>query len=162
MRLSCSFRSSAKPISSLEAGSELIYRDIIMSLQRQITADLKTAMKNKDRARTDAVRVLIGEFQRQPDKELSDQQVAGIIKKLIKSEKELLAVSGQEDSGFIAVLEAYLPRQASEEEIRQWISSHIDFSEFNNKMQAMKPIMAHFGGNADGNTVKKILQSFEK
>ncbi|NNK56186.1 MAG: GatB/YqeY domain-containing protein [Desulfofustis sp.] len=132
-----------------------------MSLQTRITADLKTAMKNRDRARTDAVRVLIGEFQRQPDKELSDQQVAGIIKKLIKSEKELLAVSGQEDSGFIAVLEGYLPQQASEEEIREWISAHINFSEFNNKMQAMKPIMAHFGGNADGSAVKKILQSFD-
>ena len=130
-----------------------------MSLQQQIAADLKTAMKNKDRVRTDAIRVLIGEFQRQPDKELSDQQVAGIIKKLIKSEKELLAASGAQDSGFIEVLEGYLPRQASEEEIREWISSNIDFSEFNNKMQAMKPIMAHFAGNADGNTVKKILLS---
>ena len=130
-----------------------------MSLQQQIRADLKTAMKNRDRLRTDAVRVLIGEFQRQPDKELSDQQVAGIIKKLIKSEKELLAASGAQESGFIDVLEGYLPRQASEEEIREWIKAHIDFSEFNNTMQAMKPIMAHFAGNADGNTVKKILQS---
>lgn len=133
-----------------------------MSLQEQISGDLKTAMKTKDRVRTDAVRVLIGEFQRQPDKELSDQQVVGIIRKLIKSEKELLAVSGQEDSGFIEVLEGYLPQQASEEEIREWIAGNIDFSEFNNKMQAMKPIMTHFGGNADGNTVKKILQSFEE
>lgn len=132
-----------------------------MGLQTQITADLKTALKSKDRVRTAAVRVLIGEFQRQPDKELSDQQVAGIIKKLIKSEKELLAASGQEDSGFIEILEGYLPQQASEEEIREWITAHIDFSEFNNKMQAMKPIMAHFAGNADGNTVKKILQSFD-
>ncbi len=130
-----------------------------MSLQKQISADLKTSMKNRDKVRTDAVRVLIGEFQRQPDKELSDQQVAGIIKKLIKSEKELLAASGAEESGFIEVLEGYLPRQASEEEIREWIDTHIDFSAFNNKMQAMKPIMAHFAGNADGNTVKKILQS---
>ena len=133
-----------------------------MSFQTRIPADLKPAMKTKDRARTDAVRVLIGEFQRQPDKELSDQEVAGIIKKLIKSEKELLAVSGREGSGFIEVLEGYLPQQASEEEIREWISAHIDFSEFNNKMQAMKPIMVHFSGNADGNTVKKILQSFEE
>ena len=132
-----------------------------MGLQTQITADLKTALKSKDRVRTAAVRVLIGEFQRQLDKELSDQQVAGIIKKLIKSEKELLAASGQEDSGFIEILEGYLPQQASEEEIREWITAHIDFSEFNNKMQAMKPIMAHFAGNADGNTVKKILQSFD-
>lgn len=132
-----------------------------MRLQEKISAELKAAMKNKDRVRTDAVRVLIGEFQRQPEKELSDQQVAAIIRKLIKSEKELLAASGSEDSGFIEVLQGYLPRQAGEEDIKAWIAEHIDFSRFNNRMQAMKPIMAHFGGNADGNTVKKILQSFD-
>lgn len=132
-----------------------------MSLQEQISAELKTAMKSRDRVKTDAVRVLIGEFQRQPEKELTDQQVAGIIRKLIKSEKELLAASGSGDSGFIEVLEGYLPKQADEEEIRKWIAENIDFSDFNNTMQAMKPIMAHFAGNADGNTVKKILQSFD-
>lgn len=131
-----------------------------MSLQEQISAELKTAMKSRDRVKTDAVRVLIGEFQRQPEKELTDQQVAGIIRKLIKSEKELLAASGSGDSGFIGVLEGYLPKQADEEEIRKWIAENIDFSDFNNTMQAMKPIMAHFAGNADGNTVKKILQTF--
>lgn len=132
-----------------------------MGLQERIVADLKTAMKSKDRARTDAVRVLIGEFQRQPDKELPDQQVTAIIRKLIKSEKELLAVSGSDDSGFIEILEEYLPQQASEEDIRSWIAEHIDFSQFSNRMQAMRPIMAHFGGNVDGNTVKKVLQSFD-
>lgn len=132
-----------------------------MSLQEQISAELKTAMKSRDRVRTDAVRVLIGEFQRQPEKELTDQQVAGIIRKLIKSEKELLAASGSQDSGFIDVLEGYLPQQAGEDEIRKWIAENIDFSEFNNTMQAMKPIMAYFAGNADGNTVKKILQTFD-
>ncbi len=131
-----------------------------MRLQEKVSADLKTAMKNKDRVKTDAVRVLIGEFQRQPEKELSDEQVAAIIRKLIKSEKELLAASGSDDSGFIEVLQEYLPRQAGEEEIRAWIAEHIDFSQFSNRMQAMKPIMAQFGGSTDGNTVKKILQSF--
>ena len=129
-----------------------------MSLQEQISVELKTAMKSRDRVKTDAVRVLIGEFQRQPEKELTDQQVAGIIRKLIKSEKELLAASGSEDSGFIEVLEGYLPKQAGEDEIRKWIAENIDFSDFNNTMQAMKPIMAHFGSSADGNIVKKILQ----
>lgn len=132
-----------------------------MSLQESIIAELRTAMKNRDSTRTDAIRVLIGEFQRQPDKSLTDQQVVGIIRKLVKSEKELLAVSGREDSGFIAVLEEYLPQQAGEEEIKTWIAEHIDFSQFGNKMQAMKPIMAHFGSTADGNTVKKILQNFD-
>ncbi|MEJ2521007.1 MAG: GatB/YqeY domain-containing protein [Desulfuromonadales bacterium] len=131
-----------------------------MSLQNQIVADLKTAMKNKDRVRTDAIRVLIGEFQRQPEKELSDDQVTGIIRKLIKSEKELLAAVKGEDSGFISILEGYQPKQAGEREIRAWISEHIDLSEYRNRMQAMKPIMAHFGSNADGTMVKNILQDF--
>lgn len=132
-----------------------------MSLQERISGDLKTAMKNKDRVRIDAVRVLIGEFQRQPEKTLSDDQVAGIIRKLIKAERELLAAARDGDSGFIGVLEEYLPKQADEAEIMEWITTHIDFSDFNNKMQAMKPIMAHFGSNADGNMVKKILQNFD-
>ena len=132
-----------------------------MRLQEKISGDLRTALKEKDRTRTAAVRVLIGEFQRQPEKELNDQQVVGIIRKLIKSEQELLAAAEAPDSGFIEVLQGYLPQIAGEEEIRSWIAEHIDFSRFNNRMQAMKPIMAHFGARADGTAVKTILQSFD-
>lgn len=130
-----------------------------MRLQEKITSELKVAMKAKDSARTGTIRILIGEFQRQPEKELSDEAVVAIIKKLIKSEREVIAAGGQGDQDYIAVLESYLPSQASEEEIRQWIRQNVDLSAFANTMQAMKPIMAHFGSNADGNTVKKILQS---
>ena len=132
-----------------------------MGLQQSITAELQASIKNRDTARTGAVRILIGEFQRQPEKKLSDEQVVGIIKKLVKSERELLAASGQNTSEFIDVMEGYLPQQASEDEIREWIQENIDFSIFNNKMQAMKPIMAHFGSSADGNVVKNILQTIE-
>jgi uncharacterized protein len=132
-----------------------------MSLQEDIQAELKTSMKAKDAERTGAIRILIGEFQRAPEKELSDDQVIGIIKKLIKSERELLAASGEEDSGFISILEEYLPKQASEADIRSWILENIDFASLNNKMQAMRPIMAHFGSSADGNIVKKVLQEMD-
>ena len=132
-----------------------------MGLQQKIQSELKDAMKAKDSEKTGAIRILIGEFQRQPEKELNDDQVVGIIKKLIKSEKELLAAAKESDSGYIRVLEGYLPSQASEEEIRRWIEKNIDFSEFGNKMQAMRPIMAHFGSAADGNVVKRILQGIE-
>lgn len=129
-----------------------------MSLQETIKNQLKDAMKAKDTVRTGAIRILIGEFQRQPEKELSDEQVIGIIKKLIKSERELIAAGGDGDQAYIAALESYLPQQASEDDIRAWISANVDFSQYGNKMQAMKQIMAHFGSSADGNTVKKVLQ----
>jgi len=132
-----------------------------MGLQQSITAELRGAIKNRDTARTGAVRILIGEFQRQPEKELTDDQVIGIIRKLVKSERELLAAAGKQSSDFITVMEGYLPQQASEDEITRWIEEHIDFSKYNNKMQAMKPIMAHFGSRADGALVKKVLQTVE-
>jgi len=131
-----------------------------MGLQESLQGDLKVAMKAKDSDRTWAIRVLIGEFGRQVEKELSDEQVIAIIKKLIKSERELLAAQGKDTSPFLSIMEEYLPTAATEEEIRAWIESNIDFSAFANRMQAMRPIMSHFGSAADGNVVKKILMSY--
>lgn len=130
-----------------------------MTLQEKIKSDLKQSMKEKNETKTSALRVLLGEFQRQPKKELSDLEVIAIIRKLIKSETEILSSSGQESSGYMEVLDAYMPKQPSEPEITEWIEQNIDFSQFKNKMQAMKPIMGHFGGMADGNIVKKILEN---
>lgn len=131
-----------------------------MTLQESLKKDLIVAMKAKDEERKGAIRIMMGEFARQPTKTVSDDQVIAIIKKLIKSERELLAAQGTEgESAFIAVLEEYLPKQASEEEIKAWIDKNVDLSAFGNNMQAMKPIMNHFGSSVDGNTVKKILQS---
>ena len=131
-----------------------------MTMQEFLSQELRAAMKARDTDRTGAIRILIGEFARQPEKVLSDEQVIAIIKKLIKSERELLTAQGHEASPFLAIMEGYLPKQASEEEIYAWIKENIDFSSYGNKMQAMKPIMDHFGSTVDGNMVKKVLQKF--
>ena len=131
-----------------------------MSLQESLKEDLKVATKARDTERTGAIRILMGEFGRQKEKVLADEQVIAIIKKLIKSEEELLTAQGEEGSPFLEIMKEYLPRQASEEEIRAWIQENIDFSVFGNRMQVMKPIMQHFGSAVNGNVVKKVLQGF--
>ncbi len=129
-----------------------------MNLQQQIKKDLVTAMKAKDEATKNTLRVIMGEFARQPEKDISDDDVIKIIKKLVKSEKEVMDKSNTaEPSPFMQVAAGYLPKMASEEEITAWIAANIDFEAFKNKMQAMKPIMQHFGDRADGNLVKQIL-----
>lgn len=130
-----------------------------MSLQEKIKAGLKEAMLARDEARTSTLRIILGEFARQAQKELSDQEVQGVIRKLVKSESEMLKLSGAESSEYMQVLEGYLPKQATEDEIRDWIGTNINLADFANKMQAMKPIMNNFGGSADGNLVKKVLDS---
>ena len=130
-----------------------------MSLQEKIKADLKEAMLSRDEARTSTLRIILGEFARQAKKELTDQQVQGVIRQLVKSENEMLTISGSESSDYMRVLESYLPKQPAEAEIRDWIIKNINLADFANKMQAMKPIMTNFGGAADGNLVRKILES---
>ena len=130
-----------------------------MGLQEEIKKDLKEAMQSRDEARISAIRIILGEFARQAKKDLSDQEVQGVIRKLVKSESEMLGLSGAESSDYLEILEGYLPKQATEAEIREWINNNIDLTEFGNKMQAMKPIMANFAGSADGNLVKRILES---
>ena len=130
-----------------------------MKLQEQIRVDLKEAMKAQDTAKKEALRVVIGELGRLPEKEVPDQDVLQVIKKLIKSEKEVLNRQGlAESSEYLKILEAYLPAMVSESEIAAWIRANIDVTTYKNKMQAMGDIMRHFGSKADGNTVKKVLQ----
>jgi uncharacterized protein YqeY len=131
-----------------------------MTLQEQIKGDLKTAMKAQDSAKKEALRVVIGEFGRLPTKELADADVVQVLKKLIKSEKEVLSQQGhRESSPYLEILTAYLPAMVSETEIADWIGANIDLKGYKNKMQAMGDIMRHFGSKADGNLVKKVLQS---
>jgi uncharacterized protein YqeY len=130
-----------------------------MSIQTQIKKDLMSAMKAKNEVRKDTLRVVMGEFGRADTKELSDDDVIKILRKLIKSEKETLAqVGSDEESAFIQIIEDYLPQLADENEITNWVKENIDLSQFKSKMQAMGPIMKHFGARADGNQVKAILQ----
>jgi len=131
-----------------------------MNLQTQIKSDLTAAMKAKDEEKKDTLRVILGEFGRLDKKDLSNDEVVKILKKLIKSEKEMLDKKGVEgDSEFVKIIENYLPKMATQEEIAKWIEQHVDFSEFKNKMQAMGLIMKHFGATADGNEVKKLLKN---
>ncbi len=130
-----------------------------MKLQAQIKKDLPSAMKVKDDVKKDTLRVVIGELGRSDKKELSDDEVIKVLRKLIKSEKEVLEKKGDDsDSEYIRIIESYLPKMATNEEVKTWVEQNIDFSQFKNKMQAMGLIMKHFGSLADGNMVRKILQ----
>jgi uncharacterized protein len=131
-----------------------------MSLQEKIRLDLGHAIKARDQEKKEGLRVIIGEFGRMDKKELTDDEVIKVLKKLYKNEKELLdKKKAADDTEFIRIIETYLPKPADAEEIVSWINAHVDFAKFKNKMQAMAMIMKHFGARVDGDQVKKILQT---
>ncbi len=143
------------------------------SLLEKIRADLKIALRNKDSEVKGALRLIMAEFPKltvpitlesgkkttrlKKPEEITNDEIIGIVRGLVKSEKTVLEAKKEETSEYLQTLEAYLPRMASREEIAEWITENVDFSQFKNKMQAMGTIMKHFGKMADGNTVKDIL-----
>ncbi|MGD9018281.1 MAG: GatB/YqeY domain-containing protein [Desulfobacterales bacterium] len=130
-----------------------------VTLQNKIKGDLTIAMKEKDTQKKEAIRVILGEFARMEQKTLTDDEVVRVLRKLQKSEKEVISRQGGDGSAFLSVIESYLPTMASDDDIRAWIDANVDLSGYQNKMQAMGKIMSHFGSRADGNRVKKILQA---
>jgi hypothetical protein len=90
--------------------------------------------------------------------EITDNDIVGIIQGLIKSEHIVLEARKETSSEYLRILESYLPRQASREEIAAWVKANIDFGRYKNRMQAMGDIMKHFGKAADGKLVNQILK----
>ena len=101
-----------------------------MALEQQIQKDIMAAMKAHDYVRTNAVRaiksaILLAKTSEGGKKELEDADIIKLIQKLIKQRKEAaeqyVAAGRQEladnEMAESAVLEEYVPRQLTPEEI---------------------------------------------
>ena len=152
-------------------------QEMKVSLHDKVRADLKAAMLNKDQEVRNTLRMVISEFPKltvpitlesgkkstrlKKPEEITNDDVIGIIKGLVKSEQTVLEATGQSTSEYLVNLQSYLPKMIDQEEIAAWIRDNIDFSEFKNRMQAMGPVMKHFGKLADGKIVNQILKEWE-
>ncbi len=153
-------------------------KDMQIPLIKKLKDDLKKAMLGRDNQVRDTIRIIMGEYPsltvpielesgkkttrvKKPE-EITNDDLLGIIRKLVKSEKTVLEIQKKDFSDYLTILETYLPKMATKEEITAWITENIDFSEFKNTMQAMGTIMKHFGKLADGNLVKQLLQELNK
>ena len=150
--------------------------DMSLSLQDKLKEDLKLALRSKHDSLKNTIRQIMSEFFKltvpvtleggkkstRPKKpaEITNDDIIGIIQGLIKSERIVLEAKKETTSAYLQILEAYLPRQASREEIAAWIKANVDFGQYNNKMQAMGAIMKHFGKTADGKLVNQILKEW--
>lgn len=146
-----------------------------ISLHDKIRQDMKTSMINKDTAVRDTMRLIMGAFpeitvpitlesgkkstRAKKPEEITDEDIHNIIRKFVKSEKTVLELKKETSSDYLELLESYLPKMATAEEIEAWIKSNVDFSNFKSPMQAMGTVMKHYGKLADGNQVKAILQA---
>lgn len=150
-----------------------------MSLFDTISNDIQQAMKARDKVRLEALRGVKKEFLEAKSApgaggELSDKNALKIITKLVKQRRESARIYeennrpelAENELAEAAVIEEYLPRQLSAEEIEaevREIVARTGATGPKDMGKVMKAASPAFAGRADGRavseTVKKVLNS---
>lgn len=145
-----------------------------MSLQQQITDDLKSAMKARDARRRDTLRMVLAamknkavELGRGPQGELSDDEVEGLLATEKKKRDEAaqgFADGGREDSAADERAEAeiigeYLPEQLTDEELDAVVAEVVEQVGSDAGMgPIMGQAMGRVGKRADGKRVNAAVR----
>ncbi len=144
-----------------------------MSLQEQLKSELKTAMQAKDKARVGTIRLLMAEIkQKEVDgrKELSDDEILGVLTKMVKQRKESIsqftAASRQDladkEAAEIEVLKVFMPQPLSDAEVDALIDATLQQlavtspQEMGKVMNALRPQLQ---GRADMAVVSAKLKA---
>ena len=138
-------------------------KGIEMDLYQILKDDTKSFMKNKQREKLDALRVILGEVPRlnlPAGVKPTNEQIISILKKLSKCEKIVLATSGKTFSTFLEVVESYLPKLMNKKEITAFIKNNVAYNP-KEPIKAIGSIMKELKGKADGNLVKTVLLNIE-
>ena len=143
-----------------------------MSLKERLMADLKDAMKNKDKLRKDVITMVRAAIkQKEVDErvELDDADIENIISKQLKEKKSSIdefKKGNRQDlvdqtNAEIEILLKYLPEQLSDEELKEIIKKVIDENEITSMKdigKLMKNVMPLIKGKADGKQVNIIAK----
>lgn len=144
-----------------------------MSLKDRLGSDFKEAMKAKDEIRKNTVnmvRAAIKQFEVDNRKELDEDGIIDVVAKQMKMRKDALVdfeKAGRTDlldvyKAEIEVLMSYMPKQLSEDELKQIIIQTAQDLNITTKKQLGKligAVMPKVKGKADGAMVKNIVES---
>lgn len=145
-----------------------------MSLKNKILDDMKTAMKNRDKERLSTLRMVksaITNREIETGGELTDEETVKTLNTLVKQrrdsaeqyEKGGRAELAAKENAEIAVLEEYLPRAASAEEIEEAVTEAISETgagSMKDMGAVMKASLAKLSGKTvDGRAVSDLVRS---
>lgn len=148
-----------------------------MSLKDRLTEDIKTAMKAREKIRLETVRsikkaVLEKEVSVRPSgqESLTEEQEIEVLVQLAKQRRDSIAQYQQagrtdlaeQETQELAILEEYLPKQLSDDEIQQVIDqiiAQVGATSPKDMGKVMGPAMQQLKGMADGKKVQEWVKA---
>ena len=141
-------------------------------LKEKLMEDLKESMKNKDTVRKNTVQMVrasILQIEKDKGIEVEDNKIIDIIAKEVKTKKDalkdfekaerqdLIDLTNRE----IEVLQEYLPKQLSRDEVKeevQKIITEIGATSMKDMGAIMKEAKAKMGASAEGKTINEVAK----
>lgn len=145
-----------------------------MSLHDRLTEDLKLAMKSRDQLRMDVIRMIkaaVLNKEVELKKDLDDAEMSRIMTTMIKQRKESVeqyekgnrAELAAKERQEIAIIESYLPKAMSHEELTALIDGVVQetgAASLKDMGQVMKAVMARLAGQpVDGKQVSDLVRA---
>lgn len=141
-------------------------------LKEKLMDDLKTSMREKNDLRKNTiqmVRAAILQIEKDKGITVDDDKILEIIAKEVKGKKDALAdfeKAQREDlinqtNQEIAVLQEYLPRQLTKDEIKEKVSeiiAKIGATSIKDMGNVMKEAKAQMGTSADGKSINEVVK----
>ncbi|OEU77093.1 MAG: glutamyl-tRNA amidotransferase [Desulfuromonadales bacterium C00003093] len=143
-----------------------------MSLKDQLITDMKEAMKAKQAERLSTIRQLRSAIKNKEialAQELDDDAVISVIGTLVKQRREAAQMYrdnerpelADKEEAELLVLQAYLPAQLSETELRKLVAvvvREVGASSLKDLGKVMPQVMARTKGAADGKLVNQLVR----
>lgn len=133
-------------------------------LKETINADFITAMKNKEQVKKNLLSVIRGEIQTMEknmggNTVILDNDITNILNKIAKSLRESIKTTPTDElNEELTIVESYLPKQMTQEEITIIVKQLIEEKDLN-----IAEVMRHFGNlPADRKEVSSIYHSLKK
>ncbi|QQK07881.1 GatB/YqeY domain-containing protein [Miniphocaeibacter halophilus] len=142
-----------------------------MSFLSELRKDKMKAMKEKDRDRVNVITLLMSSIslaEKENKKELTDEEALVFVQKELKQLKDTLEATPDnrqdiidETKRRIDIIEGYLPKQMTEEELTEIILNIIDEKDLEktkkNKGIIIKEVLGKYKGKTDGKTVNLVI-----
>ena len=148
-----------------------------MTMHKKIKEEIKDAMRAKDEVRLTTLRSLLSAFtnelvvkKRKPDEELSDEDVFSVLRRAAKQRKDSIEQFKKGDRADLAdqeqkelvIIESFLPKQMSREEIQKHAEAkkaELGITEKAHMGKLIGALMQDLKGKADGNDVKSVVEA---
>ena len=145
-----------------------------MGLREKLEDDIKSAMRNHDQARLDALRFLkfaVQAVEKDQKSELDDNGMIIVATKQASDRRDSIKAFEEggrdamaaKEAAELVVLEEFLPPQMSADEIMEIIQSlavEVEVSSIQDKRKLMGKLMPQTRGKADGSVVNQMVTEY--